>query len=114
MSPKSILSSSLALSEDDEKEESSSKDILNTPSLGERTCCLWRCRVGEAIGLGSPAYPGPKGNPCVDDNGAVRGPLSNDDIVAGCRVVCFLGFTGVAGGVRPSASVVSSQMGKAP
>ena len=57
------------------------------------------------MGLGSPAL---NGNPAVDESGAVRGPSSND-----CNVARLL-LIGVDGGVKPSASVVSSQMGNAP
>jgi hypothetical protein len=101
--PNNILSSSLALSEEDE--ESSSKDMLNTPSLGERKCCPWRRDEGEGVViiLG-------KLNPDADVRGAVRGPSSNDNSVC-CHVP--VPRVGVVGGVKPSTSV-SSQIGKPP
>jgi len=105
--PNSILSSSLALSEEEEK--SSSKDMLNTPSLGERPWCLWRREVGDGVRLVKPAPPKPNGNPEVDERGAVRGPSSYV-----CCHIALLPLVGVDGGVSPSASVVSSQMGNAP
>ena len=99
--PTSILRPSIALSED---EESSSKDILNTPSLGERKCCPWRRDEGEGVTI-----PAGKLNPDVNVRGAVRGPSSYASNVC-CHVP--MPRVGVAGGVRPSASVVSSQTGK--
>jgi len=63
------------------------------------------------VGLGNPpAAPGPNGNPYVDEIGAVRGPLS----YACCHAASLLPLVGVDGGVKPSASVVSSQMGNVP
>lgn len=100
-SPNNILSSSLALSED---EESSSKDMLNTPSLGERKCCPWRRDEGEGVTI----LAG-KLNPDVDVKGAVRGPSSYANNVC-CHVPAPR--VGVVGGVRSSASLLSSQMGK--
>lgn len=103
MSPNNIFSSSFVFSD----EESSSNDILNTPSLGERTWCLWRREDGEGVAVAA-AVAGPNGNACVDESGAVRGPSSYANNVC-CHV---LPLVGVAGGVNPSASVMSSQIGK--
>ena len=99
--PTDILRPSVALSED---EESSSKDMLNTPSLGERKCCLWRRNEGEGVTILVR-----KLNPDVKVRGAVRGPSSYANNVC-CHVP--VPRVGVVGGVRPSASVVSSQIGK--
>lgn len=78
--------------------------MLNTPSLGERKCCPWRRDEGEGVTI----LAG-KLNPDVDVKGAVRGPSSYANNVC-CHVPAPR--VGVVGGVRSSASLLSSQMGK--
>ena len=92
--PNSILSSSLALSEEEEK--SSSKDMLKTPSLGVRR---WR-DVGDGVAPAARL----KGNSCAAERGAEWGPPNP----SGCQV---LSRVGVEGGEESSTSVVSSQTG---
>ena len=83
------------------EEESSSKDILNTPSEGAR----WCLRVaGEGV-LRAKGKPG-----AIEDNGAVLGP-SSKKIDCCCKVEAV--WTGVLGRLpSPSISVMSSQTGK--
>lgn len=63
--------SSVEASERAEDELSSSMERLKTPSLGERTCCGLRSKVGEDVGLG---WNGKLKKVLV--NGAVWGPSS--------------------------------------
>lgn len=87
--PQNCLSSS-------EASESSSKDMLKTPSLGVRR---WR-DVGDGVAPAARL----KGNSCAAERGAEWGPPNP----SGCQV---LSRVGVEGGEESSTSVVSSQTG---